>query len=570
MKNKKILSIVTIAILIIAVAIIATTFNINKETAFANTAVANKPYYYWGGSSNAPTSGQPTSASGNTSGSAEFTNMVITAETNQEINTVTYITLYWLKQYTTNNKTVQYTIYNGTSNATSDRYIKWKWTQTGNTTFNKYLYFGKRVEGNWQETQLTTGTNRLLIKFSSNDPTLSNGSNYGEIFMNDIMPTLSSAYNVVNNCQNLSVYPSMIAPPPGATSVQTIIYLNPDNGYKLPDGNDFNDFIQFQYTALDGVYYPEYSQFIVTNLSSDFTITGSLPRDITEYNVTWNITNGNGSPNTIIENDINTITITPNSGYNYPDTINYTGTADDIEYYNDTGDIVITNPTSDFTITAICDPANYNLKAGYYIPDIRAIENIADYGTYVMIDLPHYISKVTGQIVTAEPDNSSYRYNILDNNFAESDARDGILFDLSAQNLGISAVTGQSGSITVNEHIVVYDALNNSFAYSNFYLLHVPNDTSIPYDYKDFFIDMGNYITYYALPTSIYTDGVTAGENTSILGGNTTGLISQIFNALFGTIFAVEIFPGFPLYIFILIPVVFGIIGILLWLIRGK
>lgn len=67
-----------------------------------------------------------------------------------------------------------------------------------------------------------------------------------------------------------------------------------------------------------------------------------------------------------------------------------------------------------------------------------------------------------------------------------------------------------------------------------------------------------------------YNTGYDAGMNDNIVSDNVTGVITAIFSGLFGSIFAVEIFPGFPLYIFILIPVVFGVIGLVLWLVRGK
>ena len=71
-----------------------------------------------------------------------------------------------------------------------------------------------------------------------------------------------------------------------------------------------------------------------------------------------------------------------------------------------------------------------------------------------------------------------------------------------------------------------------------------------------------------------YNEGFVAGEdamiNNNIISNNVTGVVSAIFSGLFGNIFAVEIFPNFPLYLFILIPTVFAVIGLLLWLIRGK
>lgn len=67
-----------------------------------------------------------------------------------------------------------------------------------------------------------------------------------------------------------------------------------------------------------------------------------------------------------------------------------------------------------------------------------------------------------------------------------------------------------------------------------------------------------------------YSLGFTDGANYNILTQGTGGVIGAIFSGLFGQIFAVEIIPGFPLYIFILIPVVFTILSLVLWLMRGR
>lgn len=566
MKNKKNILIAIIGIIGTIVIFFALNFYAVPEKAIAESLITSGTAYYNINLSNTTITRQPSISHSSTAHNqdiiSQFVNNSFTVYWNANYYTCDYLR-YKVAYTSSNNWYVIVGLYNNSSVNNSTFYTYVQYARASSTTYQVRLYSAYRSSENDNWITIPSSNTENIIQFVCSTSNFNvSGYSVGQYFSADFSVGFNQGYLLTDNLNYGKIIPLCLIP-----NTLNNIYIYPDTGYKLP--NNLEDIIIYG-TADDIAWVQQYNNIIITNPTTNFTISGTLIPIATEYTITWNITNGEGSPDTIFENDTNTITITPNSGYNYPDTINYTGTADNIEYYNDTGDIIITNPTSDFTITAICDPSSYSLKAGYYIPNIRAMENISDYGTYVMIDLPHYISKVTGQIVTAEPDNSSYRYNILDNNFAESDARDGILFDLSAQNLGISTVTGQSGSITVNEHIVVYDALNNSFAYSNFYLLHVPNDTSILYDYKDFFIDMGNYITYYALPTSIYTDGVTAGENTSILGGNTTGLISQIFNALFGTIFAVEIFPGFPLYIFILIPVVFGIIGILLWLIRGK
>lgn len=67
-----------------------------------------------------------------------------------------------------------------------------------------------------------------------------------------------------------------------------------------------------------------------------------------------------------------------------------------------------------------------------------------------------------------------------------------------------------------------------------------------------------------------YNTGFNDGLRYELVSGGVTSVINSIFSGLFGSLFNIEIFPGFKLYIFLLIPVVFAIVGLLLWLIRGK
>ena len=67
-----------------------------------------------------------------------------------------------------------------------------------------------------------------------------------------------------------------------------------------------------------------------------------------------------------------------------------------------------------------------------------------------------------------------------------------------------------------------------------------------------------------------YNEGYDDGIGQNIISDSTEGVISALFHGLFGNIFQIEIIPNFPLYIFILIPVVFAVLSLILWLMRGK
>lgn len=287
----------------------------------------------------------------------------------------------------------------------------------------------------------------------------------------------------------------------------------------------------------------------------------------TDYNVTYSITNGSASPLTIQPNTTNTLQITPDNGYTYPETINYTGTAADVQYYNDTGEIVITNPSSDFTITAECQSNITTIEVGYYLIYPPEIPSTAD-----TIELSYHIinllSSTIGNSEPLTPVISSTLYNYLDRQ--------------TGLQSGLFALT----SLQDSEPLELWRDYQDNEQLNGAIIIYVPSQTtiigqhdlincllSITYEQYDALRYWGYGIAVSPNTKSYdigYTEGYDVGINTNIIADSTTGVIEALFNGLFGTIFNIEIFPNFPLYIFILIPIVFGMLGLIFWLIRGR
>lgn len=116
--------------------------------------------------------------------------------------------------------------------------------------------------------------------------------------------------------------------------------------------------------------------------------------------------------------------------------------------------------------------------------------------------------------------------------------------------------------------LVLYNATNDVV---NAYIIQILSDTpTTDSTYESLLMPVAGWdvLPYwaYTLANNYYDKGF----NTNVISDSTSGVISALFSGLFGSIFAVEIFPNFPLYIFILIPVVFAILSLVLWLMRGR
>ena len=314
---------------------------------------------------------------------------------------------------------------------------------------------------------------------------------------------------------------------------------------------------------------------VVITFTSTITIPSELQTDLkiilstayVNYNVSASITNGTLSPLTIQSNTTNTLQITPANGYVYPETISYTGTASVIDYYAETGEIIITNPTSDFTITAECPSEATTITVGYYLIYPPEIPSTAD-----TIELSfHIISLLSSTIGNSEPLTpviSSTMYNYLDRQ--------------TGLQSGLFALT----SLQDTEPRELWRDYQDNEQLNGAVIIYVPSQTTITgqHDLLNCLLSISynqyDALRYWGYGIAVspntkaynlgYADGYDSGVNTQIIGQTTSGIISQIFSGLFGNVLSVEIFPGFPLYIFILIPVVFAVVGLLLWLIRGK
>lgn len=96
------------------------------------------------------------------------------------------------------------------------------------------------------------------------------------------------------------------------------------------------------------------------------------------YTITTNITNGSSTGDTsIVENGTALVTITPNTDYTLPNTINVTGAT--YSYDKITGIIVLSNPIDNVAITVVCtdtEPLPI-LVQGYWSdnPSLGALSN---------------------------------------------------------------------------------------------------------------------------------------------------------------------------------------------------
>ena len=315
-------------------------------------------------------------------------------------------------------------------------------------------------------------------------------------------------------------------------------------------------------TYLDNAYTITFNSTTISNNSITGTGAGTVPNNIwadikhflktapLSYNVTWNITNGTGSPASITQGQTNTLSITPFQGYNYPRNITYNGNAYDVQYFDDTGEIIITKPSSDFTITAVCENL-VTLQSGYYIINKYSYDNSNSFNIPIDFRLMTFeLAELNGQLQNPLPISESVQ-----------------LYHYIANDTGL--YQGLNAYITLSDDPVKLYSYGND-TYSDRFI-HIATPQQIAAQYADTLIFVGeNYdiLGYVGYPIAI--DYYNAGLNTNIISDTTTGILDALFSGLFGSIFAVEIFPGFPLYIFILIPVVFAILSLVLWLMRGK
>ncbi|MBO5870014.1 MAG: hypothetical protein J6Q89_04620, partial [Clostridia bacterium] len=350
----------------------------------------------------------------------------------------------------------------------------------------------------------------------------------------------------------------------------TALTLTPNSGYAFPYSGDI---------TISGIYnsisYGINADNRVTTINinrptSNITITATFPA--ATYLVTWNLTNGMGSPSTVTGgNTETTLTLTPNDGYAFPASITLTGTAS-YDYNPATGIILVSSPRSDISIAANFQKT---IASGtYFLPKIADLQgspafsimtdNITLYynnKTYATLDgvetadfVQLHIDKLGKDtlglyfvdVETAPLGDNQYVIYLAANEYATSK----YLYPLAYLYISNNITTGDAGVIAFFDNCYKVD---NDLAYYTIY------ESAYPLVYEA------------ALQYNLgYSAGYTDAANDNILADNTAGVITQIFSGIFGSVFSIELFPGFPIYLFILIPAVFAVFGLILWLIRGK
>lgn len=439
--------------------------------------------------------------------------------------------------------------------------------------------------------------------------------NYGYTWQNSSYPHVDSAEssitynissNIIYNNNNYSSNRLTISASYTSSSTKDRVFifrLSADSTYPsinifVSRSNNNNLIYGYYLTGTDSIQLNS-NDIILSFLTSPNTI---LPysslldlqfalNSVTTYSITANLSNCILSTYTLIDGTTNTINIIPDNGYTYPSSISYTGTAYDIQYFDEAGEIIITNPTSNFTIQASASLPGYTINQGaYLLPRLETFVQLSNFNVQTdnnfyflnynlennflinsddiyypfltstpTIYQSYTLQKVGGSLIVLNEENTGkfiIGYDDLD--FSEP------AYTFYQFNLLIVPSNFQTQSANLNDFISSCYLVNSNYP-------NIVNAFNQQFAYYSWYYDSYGYESGYDSGyDSGYQIGYTDGINDNIISNNVTGLISAIFNGLFGTIFSVEIFPGFPLYIFIMIPLVFAVLGIILWLIRGR
>lgn len=391
-------------------------------------------------------------------------------------------------------------------------------------------------------------------------------------------------YNITYAITNGSATPTTL-PATGGT-----IQITPDSGYNYPD----------TITVSTGLPGPNYTYdnttgiITVTSISNDLSISAICSP--IGFNLTINnehcyiSTAGGGTAPTHIPSTGGNLYINPAYNYTYPQTITVTGTAT-YTYNNTNGVISFSSVSSDITIDIICELIQVNLNSGYYLfPTIKKLYDMGNLTIPVPNGLKLYQftnESLTGKntpasggadyiggykYTTAEP---AQEYTLTNNDYFTNNQTN-TLFWINNQGKLIRTIQSDNETIEFAGFWVIYIPANSTIEITaqNFYneLIPIPElrliQEDLYYIIRQFQIDLAE------TATEKYNEGYAAGYdlgiNTNIISDSTGGVISSIFSGIFGTIFNIEIFPNFPLYILILIPLVFSMLGVIFWLIRGR
>lgn len=199
----------------------------------------------------------------------------------------------------------------------------------------------------------------------------------------------------------------------------------------------------------------------------------------------------------------------------------------------------LTEITGDLTI----------IEAGYYIINPNYYSDFTSYST-LNTNFRLYQVETDSEIVS--PLSTSGQVQLYDTLEVSQGLYNGIYARYENDTIPLTLYNANNDIVTAYIIQILNDTTTTNSAFENI-LMPVASYDVLPY-------------WAYTLANDYYDKGV----NTNIISDSTNGVIKALFEGLFGSIFAVEIFPGFPLYIFILIPAVFAILSLVLWIMRGK
>lgn len=398
-----------------------------------------------------------------------------------------------------------------------------------------------------------------------------------------LLTLVQTDYNITYSINNGSATPNTLPTSGGQ------IQITPNSGYTYPETVTIGGSMPMPSTTYDNTT----GIITVTSVGADFSVSATCPE--IPYNLTVNVTHGywdtagGYTPSGITQSGMN-IYIHPAIYYTYPNSITFSGTAN-YNYNNETGVIQITNVQSDINIDIVCEMQTITLNSGYFL--LPNIKTLYDFGT-INIDVPEGMKlyqytdqslmgrytpteQETGYIggysyVAAEP----YAvYTTLDTDYISNNQTSTTVW-LNNQGKLIRTIKSDNLTIEFTGFWVIYIPLNSvvGITSADFYnsLQSISNLNVIEQDLYYIIREFNNELATTATEkyNEGYAEGYDLGINTNIISDSTTGVIESLFNGIFGTIFNIEIFPGFPLYILILIPVVFSMLGVIFWLIRGR
>lgn len=150
---------------------------------------------------------------------------------------------------------------------------------------------------------------------------------------------VSVKYNFTASCTNGAISPTTGQISEGGSQEFTV---TPNQGYKMPS----------QVTCTGGTATISGNKVTVSYVTGDVTLSVACEA-LASYTITGSITNGElTGATTILEGSGATVTVNPNSGYDYPTEVSVTGAT--FSYLPSSGVVTLNNPTANVVITATC------------------------------------------------------------------------------------------------------------------------------------------------------------------------------------------------------------------------